>query len=179
MLNRDNTLLLVIDVQGKLATLMHEAEKLFDDLVKLIEGARILQLPIVWAEQLPEKLGNTVEPVRNALDGLSPIAKNTFSCCADSRLLESIKEAGRKNVLVCGIESHVCVYQTVVDLLAAGYRVHLVTDGVSSRTPQNKQLGIYKMGKAGAELTSVEMALFELLKVAEGDEFKKITKLVK
>ena len=179
MLNRDNAVLVVIDVQGKLATLMYQQETLFKNVIRMIQAAKVLNIPIVWTEQIPDKLGETAPEIKQELSGMEPLIKTTFSCCGDNKFVTRLKELGRKQVLVTGIECHVCVYQTVMDLLGDSFDVHLVQDAVSSRIKENYFLGLEKMKEAGAKLTSVEMSLFEMLKVAEGDDFKQIIKIVK
>jgi nicotinamidase-related amidase len=179
MLKADDTALVIVDVQGKLADLMHGRDQLFRNLVIMAEGAKVLDIPILWNEQLPDKLGETVSPLRSVLDGLKPLVKKTFSCCGNDSFVAELNRLNRRQVLLVGIESHVCVYQTACDLLRAGHEVHLVTDAVSSRTPENKQIGIEATRASGAHLTSTEMALFEMLQVAEGDRFRRISKLVK
>lgn len=180
MLNIDNTALVVIDVQGKLAEIMHNKENLFANLERIIKGAQVLNIPIIWTEQVPEKLGPTLPQFSELLaDSSDPIPKATFSCCGVSLFTDALKSLGRQQVLITGIETHVCVYQTTLDLLADGYEVQVVADAVSSRTPENRHLGLTRMKDAGAVLTGTEMALFELLRVAERPEFKQIAKIVK
>jgi len=178
MLTPRNTGLMIVDVQGRLSTLMHDSETLFSQLQVLIAGARVLNLPVVWMEQLPDKLGPTRPEIAEILDG-EPLVKNTFSGLQTAAIADRVKQLHLHNWLVAGLETHVCVYQTVCDLLRGKYDVHLVTDAVSSRSEANKLLGIRKMEKLGAELTSVEMALFELQRVAEGPEFKQLIKVIK
>ncbi|RME97800.1 MAG: hydrolase [Chloroflexi bacterium] len=180
MLNIQDTALLVIDVQGKLAQLMHDKDTLFANLERMIRGAQVLELPVIWTEQVPDKLGATTPAIAQLLaDSARPVSKSSFSCCGEAAFTEQLQAAGRKQILVTGIETHICVYQTSVDLLAQGYQVQLVTDAVSSRSAANRQLGIERIKDAGATLTSTEMALFELLRVAQGPQFKAITKIVK
>lgn len=180
MLTIDNTALLVIDVQGKLAQVMHNKESLFANLERLIKGARVLNLPIIWTEQVPEKLGPTTPALAELLADLArPISKASFSCCGVAPFTEKLAASGRRQVLMTGIETHICVYQTSLDLLSQGYEVQLVTDAVSSRTAENRQLGIERIRAAGGVLTSTEMALFELLRVADGPQFKEIARIVK
>ncbi|UCE66825.1 MAG: hydrolase [Candidatus Zixiibacteriota bacterium] len=179
MLEIETAVLTLVDIQGKLATLMHNKEQFFQNVARLIRGARALEMPIIWNEQLPDKLGPTIPEIKGLLEGLSPLEKSSFSCCGNPDFMEKLKSAGRKQVLLAGMETHVCVYQTASDLLAEGYEVYLVADAVSSRTLENKLIGIQTIKDLGAKLTSVEMALFELLKVAMGDRFKKIAKIVK
>ena len=178
MLKQTETVLVIVDVQGKLAELMHDRERLYKNLSILIQGTQALEIPILWLEQYPKGLGPTIPEVADLLPGLSPIAKTCFSGCGQADFVEALRAAGRKHVLVAGIETHICVYQTVRDLLASGYDVEVVADAVSSRVPENRQVALDKMVRAGAELTSVEMALYELMREAGGPAFKKILPLV-
>ncbi len=173
-LDRERTALVVIDVQEAFA----KAVERFDEVVRqtsiLVRGARTLGLPLLVTEQYPRGLGDTVPAVREALGDEPRLAKTVFSAArADGFDLD-----GRDQALVCGIETHVCVNQTVHDLLAGGVEVHVPIDAVSSRTAANRELGLRKMEESGAILTSVETALFELLGAAGSDEFKTIQKLV-
>jgi nicotinamidase-related amidase len=179
MLQIDNTLLLIIDVQNKLAKVMHNREQLFAGLQKAIMGAKVLGLPILWVEQNPKGLGPTVPEIAGLIPDLKPISKISFSCCQNETFMEALKRLNRKQILITGIEAHICVYQAAVDLLDLGYDVQFITDAVSSRTTENKVIGLEKMKDAGAGVTSVETSLFELLKAAEGEEFKEIIKIVK
>jgi len=186
MLNAENAVLVVIDIQGKLATLMHEREALYQNVARIIKGAQVLEIPIILTEQNPDGLGPTVSEIASLVQS-QPISKFAFSCCGEEKFMQALRATARKQVLLTGIETHVCVYQTAVDLLAAGYEVHVVADAVSSRTFANKHLGLMKMrdgrpadrsavASAGAAITSVETALFEMLKVARGEKFKEIIK---
>ncbi|WP_217589575.1 hydrolase [Lentibacillus saliphilus] len=179
MLTTDQTVFVLIDVQGKLARIVHESEAVIDSLKKLIKGLRILDVPIIWLEQYPQGLGATVEEIADELDGISPIEKTTFSACKNEAFMRELKATDRKHVLIAGIEAHVCVYQTAKDLNRLEYDVHLVKDAVSSRTPFNKQIGIEAMEEAGITGTSVEMALYELMGEAGTDTFKRILQIIK
>ena len=179
MLKPETSILVIVDVQGRLATLMHNKDAFFENVVRMVKGAKVLGIPILWNEQLPDKLGSTIPQVREALSGMQPLAKNTFSCCGNPQFMAALRAAKRTQVLLVGMESHVCVYQTAVDLLQFGYEVYVVADTVSSRTAENCQIGIDKIRDAGGQVTSVETALFEMLHVAEGDEFKQIIQIVK
>jgi nicotinamidase-related amidase len=174
-----NTLLLVLDVQGKLASLMFERERLFSNLRTLIQGAKILEFPILCTEQYPAGLGPTVPEVADLLTNVKPVAKQSFSCCGDEEFMRRLEAEGRRQVLIAGIEAHVCVCQTILDLLEKGYEVQVVTDAVASRTRENKELAIRRMERAGAVATGTEMALYELLRTGEGPKFKEILKLVR
>jgi nicotinamidase-related amidase len=179
MLKMENTVLLLVDIQGKLAHLMHEKERLFDNLQKLIKGIQVLGIPVLWVEQNPSGLGPTIPEVADLLPDSRPIGKMSFSSCRNDRFLQALKHLNRQQVLIAGIETHICVYQTAADLVDMGVEVHVVTDAVSSRNAANKAIGLQKMRDAGAGWTSVETALFELLQVAEGEPFKALLSIVK
>ncbi len=179
MLKTESALLVVVDVQGKLATLMHNKEEFFKNVVRMIEGAKVLDIPVIWNEQLPDKLGATIPEIKEALKGDAPLVKKTFSCCGNEEFLTRLKGLDRKQVLLVGMETHVCVYQTAQDLLAAGHEVFLVADAVSSRSIDNKEIGLETMRNLGARMTNVEMALFEMLETAEGDRFKRVIQIIK
>jgi nicotinamidase-related amidase len=179
MLATENTILLVIDMQGKLAHMMHEKETLFQNVRKMIQGAQIMNIPVIWIEQYPQGLGPTIPEVAELLTGLKPVAKITFNSCSNQEFMQVLTQLGRKQLLITGMETHVCVYQTVMGLLNLDYEVHIVADAVSSRTEQNKKIGIEKMKDGGAQVTSTETALFELMKIAEGEIFKEVLKVVK
>ncbi len=179
MLTMENAALVIVDVQGRLATLMYNREEFYRNLVKMIRGAQVLEIPIIWNEQLPDKLGETISEIRELLPGRSPLVKSTFSCCGNRDFIKVLDDCGRREILLVGMETHICVYQSARDLLNAGYKVHLVADAVSSRFEENRRVGIEAMKDMGASVTTVEMALFEMLQVAEGDRFRKIIQIVK
>lgn len=179
MLSADSAVLVVIDVQGKLAQLMCGKEDLFANLQRCIRGAKALGVPVIWLEQNPDGLGPTLPEISSLLTGLHPISKFCFSCCGSDGFMQALRESKRKQVLISGIETHVCVYQTSADLLGMGYEVHVVADAVSSRTAENKRIGLDRIRQAGGTVTSTEMALFEMLKEAKGDKFKEILRAVK
>ncbi|MFC5080365.1 Isochorismatase family protein [Vibrio thalassae] len=179
MLEQDNSQLMIIDVQGKLAQIMHDKERLFTNLHTLTKAAKLMELPIIWVEQIPDKLGHTIDEIRQELPHLSPIAKDVFSAWGEKSVQETLQSSNRKQIILVGIEAHICVHQTACDLIEQGYEVHLVVDAISSRTPENKDLAIHRLSQQGAVLTSTEMALFELQKVARGDQFKHLLKLIK
>jgi nicotinamidase-related amidase len=179
MLSRANAVLIIIDIQGNLAQAMYDKENLFANNVKLIQGFKAFNLPIIFTEQIPQKLGKTLPVISQELDGIEPIAKEAFSCWDEINFKEKLEALSRKHIVLTGIECHVCVYQTALDLISNGYNVHLVSDAVSSRTPENRQVGKDAMKIAGAHITSTEMVLFELLRTAADPKFKDIFKIVK
>jgi len=179
MLERDNTVLLIVDIQDRLFRVMHEKEDLLENVRKLILGARVLGLPMVMSEQYPEGIGKTIPEVASLIPDVPGIRKMTFSCCANKQCNSALAFTERNQVLIAGIEAHICVYQTAMDLQDGGYQVQVVADAVSSRTPRNRDIGILKMRDAGIEITSVEIALFELLKTAEANRFREMSKILK
>lgn len=179
MLKVDDTALVVIDVQGKLSKIMHQSSEVLNNIEKLIQGAKLLDIPVLWLEQYPQGLGPTDENIKQLLSPEEPVAKMTFSACQTDAFQQNLQKLNKKSLLVTGIEAHICVYQTVKELLEADHYVEVVTDCVSSRTLANKQVGIDKMVSLGASITSVEMALFELMQTAEHPKFREISKIIK
>ena len=179
MISRDNSVLVIIDIQGNLAQAMFDKENLFSNTSKLIKGFKVLNLPVIVTEQIPQKLGPTLPQIAAELDGIKPVAKESFSCWGENNFREQMEALKRKDVVLLGIETHVCVYQTAIDLISKGYNVHLVADAVSSRTPENRQIGIDAIKRAGAHITSTEMVLFELLRTAADPKAKELFKIVK
>ena len=176
----NNTVLVVIDVQGKLASLMFEHEHLFANMERLIKGGQILEIPILWTEQAPHKIGGTIEPIKHLLFPLiKPIAKTDFSCYACPEFKQALNNTGCSKVLIIGIETHVCVYQTVRDLHCHGYEVQVAVDAVSSRTQANKDVALGRMRTDGITLTSAEMVLCEWLKGADHPKFREIMANIK
>ncbi len=179
MFKVDDTVLVLIDIQGKLASLMHNKEKLYKNLEIITKSMNLLKVPIVWIEQVPDKLGPTIDEITNNLPDQKPIAKYTFSCCNNDEFMEEIKSLKRKQILLTGIETHICVFQTALDLIDDGYEVGVIADCVSSRTQSNRDIGIKRMNQAGVVTTSCEMVLFELMKSTKAEGFREITKLIK
>jgi nicotinamidase-related amidase len=179
MLNVDNSVLLVIDIQEKLYRAIYQKEQMLDNLQRLIKGIKVLEIPILVTEQYPQGLGATIPEITQLLPDVKRLPKVCFSCCADEAILREIKKLNRKQVLIAGIESHICVYQTTADLIAEGYEVFGVSDAISSRTAENRDTGLKMMTQSGAKLTNTEAALFELLKVAKGDKFKAISQIIR
>ena len=179
MITSADTALVLVDVQAKLAPAMHGKEILLDNLKRLIRGIRILGVPILWTEQNPAGLGTTLPEIKDLLPGQQPVSKFSFSCCGSEQFMKELNALDRKNMLIAGIEAHVCVYQTAADLIHLQYEAQIVTDAVASRTPENKRIGLEKSKSVGACLTSTETVLFELLRDAKSERFKEIIKIVK
>ena len=179
MLQKEETVLVLIDIQGKLAQIVDESESVVHNIATVVQGVKALQMPILWLEQYPKGLGPTVEEISQHLTEETPIEKITFSAYQTEEFVRALEQTGRKKVLLAGIETHICVYQTAADLIANGYEVEVLADCVSSRTARNHEVGVQKMIQLGASISSVEMALFEMQQIAKGDTFKAISKLVK
>lgn len=179
-LDAEKALLVVIDVQEKLAPAMDP--DLYNQLLLntnlLIEGFKSLDLPIIATEQYSKGLGHTVANLSGATDQ-NCVEKMAFSCCGEDTFMTALEKSGAKQILIAGMETHVCVFQTVLDLLDRGYVVHLVRDAVSSRFKSDYDNALSTAAKAGAVITTTETALFQLVKVAGTDGFKAVSKLVR
>jgi len=175
VLDRGRAALVVVDVQEAFRPAVLDFDRVAGAAATLVRGARILDLPVIVTQQYPKGLGATVPEVAEHLDGIEPLDKVAFSAAA----ADGFDLQGRDQALLCGIESHVCVSQTAHDLLDRGVQVHVARDAVTSRTEENRELGLHKMEGSGAVLTSVETALFELLGAAGTDDFKQVQGLIK
>jgi nicotinamidase-related amidase len=180
-LDRDKAVLVVIDVQEKLCLAMdHKVlHKLTKNIGILLEMATELKVPVLVTEQYVKGLGGTLPELKEKAVAAPHFEKMTFSCCGSTEFVDAIKASGRTQVIVTGMETHVCVLQTVIDLRDAGYEVHLVKDAVMSRNKQNWQTAIEAITLTGAVPTCTESVLFQLLEVAGTEEFKKLSKLVR
>jgi len=179
LLSRDKTALLLIDVHEKILDVMINKEKLVDNCIKLIQGFKILNLPIFYTEQYPKGLGPTSHLLLKELEGLSAIQKTSFSCLGAGNLFQRLRDNNIKQVVVAGIESHVCIQQTVLDLLANDFQVDVCTDAVSSRKENDFDTAIERMRNNNSEITTVESVLFELMEDSRTEEFKKISAIIK
>ena len=175
-----STLLMVIDVQEKLCKAM-DPEILTvkkGNISILLEAAREFNIPVLVTEQYPAGLGATLPELKEAAATI-PLEKMSFSCCGDEGILARITESGRRKIIVTGMETHICVLQTVLELLKKGYHVHVASDAVLSRKKGNWQIGLALASSAGAIISSTETILFQLLHRAGTPEFKKLSKLVR
>lgn len=179
MFSPGNSILIVIDVQGKLAYLVHDKEKIFKHIQALIQAANHLDIPVIYTEQVPEKIGGTIPEIKFYLNNHQPIRKASFSCAGEKTFWDELKKNRRSQLIVAGIETHVCVYQTVADLLGKRYPVQVVADAVSSRSLDDKAIALDRMKSLGAVLTSTEMIITELLKTSNHKKFKEILGLIK
>ena len=179
LLQNENSLLLIVDVQERFRDHIHDFKGMVDNIGKLVEASKILNLPVLITEQYPKGLGKTVSEIEEKLGAHQQFEKTEFSSCQNRAVMDALQRAGRRQIIVCGIETHVCVNQTVHDLLASHYQVHVVADAVSSRFVANKELGLAKMYAAGALPACVEMALLELVNDAAAQTFKPVQNLIK
>lgn len=179
ILQREKTALLIIDIQERILKVIHKYERVIDNNLKLIKGSKILNVPIFFTEQYPKGLGPTADILLNELDGIKAVQKMSFSCGGAEDLFDELKKKNIESVIVTGIESHVCVLQTALDLIANGFKVHLAYDAVSSRRESDYNIAIERMRSNGVEITTTESILFEMLNVCGTDEFKGISKIVK
>jgi len=174
----ENSVLLVVDIQSRLARLMQEHESLARHIALLIKAAHLLDIPVIATEQAPEKIGETIPPIKEIIN-TKIISKRSFSCCAAAEFSARLSSLKRKQIVVSGIETHVCVYQTVCDLREEQYDVQVVADAVSSRTAANKEMALERIRDTGATLTSTEMIVCDWIQGAEHPKFKEIMSLIK
>lgn len=179
-LDKEKAALVVIDVQEKLVPAMDTriCGQLVGHINMLVEGFQKMNLPIIATEQYPHGLGNTIDELAGAT-AQSCIEKVAFSCAGEPNFIAALEKTGAKQVVLVGMEAHVCVYQTMIDLLDRGYIVHLVRDAICSRFKSDYQSAITMAPEMGAVLTTTEMALFQLVGVAGGDDFKLVSKLAR
>ena len=179
-LTPEQTVLVVIDVQSRLTPAMpHKVyERMRDTTALLVEAARLLEVPVLTTEQYPQGIGHTVPELAAACAG-GVIEKTSFGCCGEPAFLAALDKLGRRRVIVTGMEAHVCVYQTVLGLLGAGYAVHLVRDAICSRHKEDFRAGVSNAARAGALVVTAEMVLFQLLRDSRHAQFRTISKLIK
>jgi hypothetical protein len=178
-INKEDCAGLVIDIQERLFPVMDHRDELLIKCSTLLMGLSTLDIPVLVTEQYPKGLGLTVDGIRQEIPSFAPIEKIAFSCYDEPAFRNSLELLSRKQVIICGIEAHVCVLQTVEDLLEAGYTPVVVADCISSRYPGDKTVALDRMQSSGATVTTCESLLFELTRVAGTDHFKAISRLVK
>ena len=179
LLRRDDTLLLIVDIQTKLLNVMFEKERLVSNCRKLIKACKLLEIPTVMTEQYPKGMGSTNPQILEVLGDEGAIEKLSFSCCGVSDFNQKIRDSGKKQIVVIGIEAHVCILQTVHDLLQEKYLVYIPYDAVSSRKEPDYKNALDRMRQAGAVIGSVESVIFELLEKAGTPIFKEVSKLIR
>lgn len=177
--SKDDSVLVIVDIQERLVNAMPVKDAVISNCLHLIELSKMYNMPVLVTEQYPKGLGHTVEEIRNALSVYQPLEKLSFSCCGDRNFIGELNKMNRKNIILAGMEAHVCVLQTCLDLLQEGFNVHLVKDAVCSRSKENWKTGVEFMRDAGAIVTCAETVLFQLLKMAGTEEFKAISKRIK
>jgi nicotinamidase-related amidase len=170
---------IIVDIQEKLLPHIHDGEKILKNCQKLIEGLQILSVPFIITQQYTKGLGSTVLPVVQLFPEFNFIEKNTFSCFEEPGFRERVVSLNKQNVIICGIEAHVCVLQTCLDLLEGGFIPVIVEDCISSRKLNDKLIAVERMRQEGARITTMESLLFELTRKAGNDQFKSISRIVK
>lgn len=180
MLHKDQAVLVVVDIQDVLLPKDKEVvENYLRQAERMIRMARALEIPVLVTEQYPERLGNTNAGIRDALGDIPAMPKMAFGCMADDGFKAALADTGRKQLLVVGMETHVCVLQTVLEALDAGYEVYLVADAIVSSHKKEYKVAMARMEQAGAQRVTVEMAVFEMLRIAGTPDFKKVLPLIK
>lgn len=178
-LNEEHTGIVIVDVQTKLMAVMRHRERVIDNIIKLLHLSKLFTLPVILTEQYPKMLGSTIKEVKENLTSYDPIQKMVFDCCQVEYFKNCLEAAGLTTIILAGVESHVCVFQTCVSLLERGFNVHVPQDAVDSRTEENWRVGLELMKKAGAVITSTETIIFQILKIAGTEEFKEMLKIIK
>jgi nicotinamidase-related amidase len=178
-LDRNDAVLVIVDVQERLAAVMTQREKVVSNCLRLIEGADLLGLPLILTEQYPKGLGPTAPEIREKMARYEPVEKMTFDCCREASFHEKLSETGRKKIVLAGMETHVCVLQTALGLMKDSYSVHVVEDAVCSRAKENFRVGLEFMKDAGAVISCTETVLFQLVERAGTAEFKVISSMIK
>jgi nicotinamidase-related amidase len=176
---KENTLGLVIDIQEKLFPYIYQNEQLVKNVKRFVEGLKILEIPILVTEQYKKGLGLTIAELETSLYPVEPLEKMSFSCCDDSVISSRIADSGKNTILLCGIESHICVLQTAIDLVQRGYRPVVIANCTSSRNEFDKQIALERMKSEGVLLATYESILFELCRMAGTDQFRSISKLIR
>ena len=179
LLSKENAVLIVVDVQERLFPLISGKDIILNNMRKLIRFAKIIGIPIILTEQYPKGLGPTISEIRELTSTIKPIEKLEFSCLASSAFRERLAEIHAKNLVLTGIEAHICVAQTAIEALTYGYRVYAVHDAISSRRLEDKTVAVERMRQHGVTIVTSEMLMYEILRKAGTPEFKKVLKLVK
>lgn len=179
LFQKENSALLIIDIQEKLLPVIQESQRVIENTLKLIKGFQALKVPVYYTEQYAKGLGPTELNIKSAIGNTLPFDKMSFSCCAKENLMTDFKQKNIKKIVVCGVESHICVLQSTLDLIANGIQVHIAADAVSSRREFDFNFALRRMETNGAQISLTESILFEMLGVSGTDEFKMISKIIK
>jgi len=177
--SRDNSLLIIVDIQDKLARTMPELERVVRNTGKLLHAARRLQVPVMVTEQYPDGLGRTLPELESLLINTEPISKMTFSCCGDSRFTDALAIENRSSILLAGMETHICVIQTALDLKSRGYTVGVILDAVCSYNRRDMNTAVMRMRDEGVVMLTTEMIIYELMQRAGTDDFKALLPVLK
>ena len=176
---RGSACLVIIDVQERFRSAIFEFGKMATSVSRLAEAFSTLGIPVIVTEQNPEKLGKTIPEITNELGKFKPVGKMHFSCCGEKDFLKALRKTKAKDIVLCGLETHVCVLKTALDLMKSGRNVYLVCDAVSSRKAMDTEVAIKRLVHAGAILTTVESIIFQLIDKAGTEEFRKIFNIIK
>jgi len=179
LIRKDEVILVLIDIQEKLAAAMKKRDAVTANCLHLVELAKLLEVPILLTEQYPKGLGPTLEEIKTALPVYEPFEKTAFDCCREIGFIEKVAASGRQKILLAGMETHICVLQTALGLIQAGYSVQVIQDACCSRTKDNFKIGMEWLRDAGAVITGTETVLFQLLEKAGTEPFKVISKRIK
>jgi nicotinamidase-related amidase len=179
LLEKANTGLIIIDVQEKLMQVMGRKQSIIENIKKLLLLSKLFKLPVILTEQYPKWLGSTVPEIIESLPVYKPISKLYFNCCDEEAFNEQLNSVDLKTIILTGVESHICIFQTCTSLLEKGYQIHLPQDAIGSRTNENWHVGIELSKKAGAFITSTETVIYQILKKAGTKEFKQMLKVMK
>ena len=179
LLVSDKTALLIIDIQERIIPVINDYKSVVENTIKLIKGFKVLGLPIYFTEQYPKGLGPTVKSITDELKETAAIQKVSFSCSGAGELFETLQNKGLLQICICGVETHVCVQQTVLDLIENGFQSNVAADATSSRKTKDYEFALARMRHHGAEVTTSEAILFELMNVCGTDTFKQVSKIVK
>jgi nicotinamidase-related amidase len=179
ILKRGNSALLVVDVQQKIVPVINNMELVEKNIIRLIKGCQLLNVPIFYTEQYPKGLGRTIDSIVALLAKSKPIEKMHFSVCCSKELIQPLRDAGFSQIVIVGIEAHICISQSTLDLVQEGFQVHVVEDAIGSRNEKNKKNALLRMNNLDVTITTTEAALFELIEVAGTDDFRKISQLIK
>jgi nicotinamidase-related amidase len=179
VLDAKQAMLLIVDVQESFRKQLKDLDNLTRNITILAEAAKILKVPVVLTEQYPQGLGKTIAEISACLGEHKYFEKMAFSCCQANGFMDMMENLGRNQVIICGIEAHVCVNQTAHDLMSHDYSVHVVSDAIASRSPRNRDIGWEKMIASGCVPSCVEIALFEMLEESNTEHFKSVQRLVK
>jgi nicotinamidase-related amidase len=179
ILEKEDSVLVLIDFQEKLMPSIKANEELEKTVIKLIKGCGVFKIPVIMTQQYTKGLGETDAAIRETAGELKPVEKTAFSCMGEPAFIQELEKTGKKSVIIAGIEAHICVQQTVLDLLQSGYKAYIVYDCIGSRSNQDKKYASRRMVESGAIGTTYESVLFELCKNAKTEGFKEISRLVR